>query len=376
MIRRMIENAIREKLFGGKVIIISGPRQVGKTTLLKKIQEEAGIKSLWLNCDEPDIRSFLEEATSTELKKFTGDHKMIFIDEAQRVKNIGITLKLFVDNFPDIQVIATGSSALELANTINEPLTGRKWEFQLYPFSTGELVLHTSETEESRLLEQRLIYGLYPEIVNHPSRAAETIAVLADSYLYKDLLSLAAVRKPALLDRILTALALQLGQEVSFNELGQITGADSKTVEQYIQLLEKSYILFQLPAFSRNLRNEIKKGRKIYFCDNGIRNAIIKNFNPLALRQDTGALWENWLVSERKKFNAYSGKTVNSYFWRTHAQQEIDYVEEGGGRIAAIEFKWNEQHKAKLPEAFSKAYPDTQFTTINRKNYMPFLTEG
>lgn len=376
MIPRIIESSIRERLFKGKAIIISGPRQVGKTTLLKQLNEVGPEPALWLNCDEPDIRLLLEDATSTALKSLIGVHKLVFIDEAQRVKNIGITLKLLVDQLPGVQVVATGSSALELANNLNEPLTGRKWEYQLYPFSTLELVQHQSLLEEKRLLEQRLIYGCYPEIINHPSTAAASLQELADNYLYKDLLSLGIVRKPALLEKIVVALALQIGNEVSFTELGQLTGVDPKTVEQYIQLLEKSYILFQLPAFSRNLRNEIKKGRKIYFYDNGIRNAIIKNFNPTELRQDIGALWENFLVSERRKYLSYKRKAVNPYFWRTHAQQEIDYIEEAGGLLQAIEFKWNENTKARLPESFANAYPGSKFSIINRENYMEFLTEG
>lgn len=376
MIPRIIESSIRERLFKGKAIIISGPRQVGKTTLLKQLNNVDPEHVLWLNCDEPDIRLLLEDATSTALISLIGAHKLVFIDEAQRVKNIGITLKLLVDQLPGVQVVATGSSALELANNLNEPLTGRKWEYQLYPFSTLELVKHQSLLEEKRLLEQRLIYGFYPDIINPPATAAASLQELADNYLYKDLLSLGIVRKPALLEKIVVALALQIGNEVSFTELGQLTGVDPKTVEQYIQLLEKSYILFQLPAFSRNLRNEIKKGRKIYFYDNGIRNAIIKNFNPTELRQDIGALWENFLVSERRKYLAYKRKPVNPYFWRTHAQQEIDYIEEAGGLLQAIEFKWNENTKARLPESFANAYPGSKFSIVNRENYMEFLTEG
>lgn len=376
MIQRMIQSSIQLDLFKGKAIIISGPRQVGKTTLLKELDRLNPGKSLWLNCDEPDIRLLLEEVTSTALKSLIGDHKIVFIDEAQRVKNIGLTLKILVDNLPDLQVIATGSSALELANHINEPLTGRKWEYQLYPLSTMEMVHHSSLLEEGRLLQQRLIYGFYPDIINHPSRAADSLQELADNYLYKDLLSLESIRKPVLLERIVTALALQIGNEVSFTELARLTGADPKTVEQYVQLLEKSYILFQLPAFSRNLRNEIKKGRKIYFYDNGIRNAIIKNFNPLELRQDTGALWENFLVSERQKFNVYTRRAVNCYFWRTHAQQEIDYIEESGGRLNAIEFKWNEKANVKFPDSFAQAYPGSAFASVNRENYFEFLVNS
>jgi uncharacterized protein len=375
MIPRIIEPSIQNDLFKGKAIIITGPRQVGKTTLLTQLKAVNNIKALWLNCDEPDVRLLLEGVTSTRLKEIIGDNQLVFIDEAQRVKNIGLTLKLLVDNLSDVQLIATGSSALELANEINEPLTGRKWEYRLFPISTMEMIAHTSKLEEGRLLEQRLIFGFYPDIINYPAQAQVALLELSNNYLYKDLLSLEAIRKPALLEKIVTALALQIGNEVSFSELAQLIGADYKTIEHYIGLLEKCYIIFQLGAFSRNLRNEIKKGRKIYFYDNGIRNAIIKNFNPIGLRQDTGALWENYLMSERRKYNTYTKQFVNSYFWRTHAQQEIDYIEESGGTINATEFKWNEKAKVKRPDAFAKAYPQAIFSSINKTNYMDFLSK-
>jgi predicted AAA+ superfamily ATPase len=373
MIPRFVHKGIEKELFKGKLIIVAGSRQVGKTTLLAHLKKAHDKEVLWLNCDEPDIRLLLQDASSTQLKELTGEHKLVFIDEAQRVKNIGITLKLWVDNLREVQVIATGSSALELANEINEPLTGRKREYQLFPIATMEMVQHTSKMDENRLLEQRLIYGFYPDIINFPDKAQINLMELADNYLYKDLLSLESVRKPALLEKIIRALALQVGNEVSFNELSQLVGADHKTIEHYVQLLEKCFVVFQLPAFSRNLRNEIKKGRKIYFYDNGIRNAVIKNFNPLSLRQDTGALWENYLMSERKKSNAYHQRFVNAYFWRTHAQQEIDYIEESGGVITAIEFKWNAAAKVKFPDAFNKAYPNSIFKTISKENYMEFV---
>jgi predicted AAA+ superfamily ATPase len=373
MIPRFVHNSIEKELFKGKMIIVTGSRQVGKTTLLENLRKTHNQKVLWLNCDEPDIRLLLQDATSTQLKELTGEHKLVFIDEAQRVKNIGLTLKLWVDNLKHVQVIATGSSALELANELNEPLTGRKREYQLFPISTMEMVQHTSHMEENRLLEQRLIYGFYPDIINFPDKAQINLMELADNYLYKDLLSLESVRKPALLEKIIRALALQIGNEVSFSELAQLVGADHKTIEHYVQLLEKCFVVFQLPAFSRNLRNEIKKGRKIYFFDNGIRNAVIKNFNPLTLRQDIGALWENYLMSERKKANAYQQRFVNAYFWRTHAQQEIDYIEESGGVITAMEFKWNAGAKVKFSDAFNKAYPHSIYTTITKENYMEFV---
>jgi predicted AAA+ superfamily ATPase len=335
--------------------------------------KESENKVLYLNCDEPDIRSMLENASSTSLKALIGNNRLILIDEAQRVKNIGLTLKLLVDNFKEIQIIATGSSALELANEINEPLTGRKREYHLYPFSTAEMVANSSVMQEMRLLEQRMIYGFYPDIVNSPGEAQANLLDLGNNYLYKDVLSLQDVRKPALLQRLLTALALQIGQEISYTEIGQTIGADNKTVDRYVELLEKCFVVFQLGGFSRNLRNEIKKGKKIYFYDNGIRNAIIKNFSPLSLRQDTGALWENFLVSERKKANHYANHYVNSYFWRTHQQQEIDMIEETGGKLYAWEFKWNEKTKVKIPASFLEAYRGSITGNVNRQNYMEFL---
>jgi len=373
LIERAIYQQIINNLFKGKAIIITGPRQVGKTTLLQAIMKESESKVLYLNCDEPDIRPKLENASSTSLKALIGDNALILIDEAQRVKNIGLTLKLLVDNFKGIQIIATGSSALELANEINEPLTGRKREYHLYPFSTAEMVANSSIIHETRLLEQRMIYGFYPDIVNSPAEAQANLLDLGNNYLYKDVLSLQDVRKPALLERLLVALALQIGNEISYTEIGQTIGTDNKTIDRYVELLEKCFVVFQLGGFSRNLRNEIKKGKKIYFYDNGIRNAIIKNFSPLSLRQDIGALWENFLVSERKKVNHYANHYVNSYFWRTHQQQEIDMIEETGGKLYAWEFKWNEKAKVKIPASFLEAYPGSITGTVNRQNYMEFL---
>ncbi len=373
MIRRIIQKTISEQLFKGKAIILIGPRQVGKTTLLQSIKSEIGFDALWLNCDEPDVRSLLDNITSTQLQSLIGNHKLVFIDEAQRAKNIGITLKLLVDNLPSVQVIATGSSAFELANEVNEPLTGRKWEYQLYPISTSEMVTDTSRLEEKRLLTNRLIYGFYPDIINYPERSEQALMGLANNYLYKDLLSLEAIRKPALLEKLLLALALQVGNEVSYSEIGQTIGSEQRTVEHYIQLLEKCFVVFTIPAFSRNIRNEIKKGKKVYFIDNGIRNAIIKNFNPLAMRNDVGALWENFIMSERQKHNAYSKQYVNTFFWRTHAQQEIDLIEEQGGKLRAVEFKWNSKRKASMPENFTKAYPNATFEVVSQDNYLDFL---
>ena len=374
MIPRIITSQITSDLNKGKAIIILGPRRVGKTTLIKSIESHSGTPSLFLNCDEPDIRPLLENVTSSQLKFLIGNNKLVLIDEAQRIKNIGITLKLLVDNFKDIQVIASGSSALELANEINEPLTGRKKEYHLFPISTGEMVNNSSVLEEKRMLEQRLIYGFYPDIINNPDDATESLLELSSNYLYKDILSLESIRKPALLENLLIALALQIGNEVSYNELGQLLNSDPKTVENYINLLEKCFVIFQLSSFSRNLRNEIKKGKKIYFYDNGIRNAIIKNFNPIQLRQDIGALWENFLMAERVKSDYYKKRLVNRYFWRTRQQHEIDLVEETGGKLLAWEFKWNEKSKSKVSPSFLLTYPEASGHIINKENYLNFLT--
>jgi len=315
----------------------------------------------------------LENVSSTELKNLIGNKRIILIDEAQRVENIGITLKLITDNISNIQLVVTGSSAFDLRNRLNEPLTGRKFEYNLYPFSTAELIGATSYLEEMRLLEQRMIYGMYPDVVNNPSDAQKILFELNNSYLYKDVLMYKDIRNPDLLAKILTALSLQLGSEVSYNELGNTIGAKSETIERYIELLEKAFIIFRQKSLSRNLRNELKKSRKIYFYDNGVRNALIQNFKSLELRTDTGALWENFMVCERKKYLEYNEIYTNTYFWRTHAQQEIDYIEERNGVLYAFEFKWNEKKKAKIPNSFAEAYPYHEFQCIDKANYLNFI---
>ncbi|MCK5077940.1 MAG: ATP-binding protein, partial [Calditrichia bacterium] len=330
-------------------------------------------KILWMNGDESDIRQLLSQPNSTQLKAIIGSSKFVIIDEAQRVENIGITLKLIVDNFPEIQVLVSGSSSFELTEKIYEPLTGRKYEYYLYPVSYGEMVEHTSQIEESRLLNHRLVYGYYPEVITHNGEEREILSLLTTSYLYKDLLAWEQIKKPVVLEKILQALAFQVGNEVSYNEIGQLVGADNQTVERYIDLLEKAFIIFRLQALSRNLRNEIKKSRKIYFFDNGVRNAIIKNFNNVNMRQDIGALWENFLISERAKANHYTGKHVNKWFWRTHTQQEIDYIEEYGGKLYAYEFKWNPNKRVKFPKSFLNAYAEHETMVVSRANYSDFI---
>ena len=374
MIERTITSSILSDFHSGKVIIITGSRQVGKTTLTREIAKRSDLKYKWFNADEPDIRTWLTEPTSTQLKQLFGDASLVIIDEAQRIKNIGITLKLAVENIPDVQIIATGSSALGLAGDINEPLTGRKWEYSLYPFSFKELSLSFDLTEERRLIENRMIYGLYPEIVNNPGQEIELLNSLVNSYLFKDVLTMENVRKPMLVEKVLQALAFQVGSEVSFNELGRIVGADNQTIERYIDLLQKVYVVYSLSSFSKNLRNELKKSRKIYFWDNGIRNSLIKNFNPLSLRNDTGPLWENYLITERLKHLHYSKKYANCYFWRTSQQQGIDYIEIRDGLVHAYEFKWSDTDRLRIPKTFLSAYPGTTLKVITRNNFVEFLT--
>ena len=373
MIEREIEKQIENRLFKGKAILVFGPRQVGKTTSIHSILEKNNQKCLFLNGDEADVRETLENTTSTNLSLLFGEHKIVFIDEAQRINGIGITLKLITDVLKDVQVIATGSSAFDLANETQEPLTGRKYEFQMLPISFQEMVTNNGLLEEKRLLEQRMIYGYYPEIVVKPNDAAENLKLLSNSYLYKDLLNLEQIKKPALLGKILKSLALQVGSEVSYNEISQLVNGDFHTVEKYIDLLEKAFVIFTLPAYSRNVRNEIKKGRKIYFYDNGVRNAIINNFNPLSSRSDTGALWENFLISERMKYLNSNKLEAWKYFWRTTAQQEIDYLEELDGKMTAYEFKWNPNKTAKFPKTFTNAYPEAEVKLITPKNFEEFV---
>jgi len=374
MIVRSIENQIKDRLFKGKAILVFGPRQVGKTTLIKKIVSEIDATFRWFNGDEPDMRLALTNTTSTQFKALIGDAQIVVIDEAQRIENIGLTLKLAVDNFPNIQVIATGSSAFELANKINEPLTGRKFEFHLYPFSFEELCNNQGLIEEKRMLERRLIYGSYPEVINNIGNEKEGLILLTDSYLYKDLLMYEGLKKSSLLHKLLVALALQMGSEVSYQNLGQVLGIDKNTVEKYIDLLEQVFVVFRVNAFSRNLRNELKKTKKVFFYDNGVRNAIIGNFLPIANRTDIGALWENYLIAERVKYFKYQQLYGGQYFWRTAQQQEIDYLEERDGQIDTYEFKWGEKKNPKLPKSFQDAYPDSTFKVINPSNYNEFLT--
>ena len=372
MIERTLYKTIENKLFDGKVIVLVGARQVGKTTLLKQLfRQKEGV--LWLNGDELQVQNLFSNASADRLLSEFGDNKIVILDEAQRIENIGLRLKLIADSDSDIQVIATGSSAFELANKVNEPLTGRKWEYQLFPLSFGEMVAHHGKLKEMRMLPRRLVYGYYPEVVMNDGNEVEILKLLTDAYLYKDILSWESIKHPDKLQTLLRALAYQVGSQVSYNELSQMSSMDSKTVERYITLLEQCYIIFRLPSFSRNLRHELKASRKIYFYDNGIRNALIADYRAPEVRQDIGALWENFVIAERMKSNEYYHRWVNRYFWRTKQQQEIDYLEESGGKLHAYEMKWNPRAKASITKTFTEAYPNSEFQVITTDNIADFL---
>ncbi len=374
MIRRQLQDVIEARMFAGKAIIVIGARQVGKSTLFNMVLEGRKESALQLNCDEPEVQEMLSAMNTQELKLLIGQNKILVIDEAQRVENIGMTLKRIADNFPDVQLLVTGSSSFELQNKLNEPLTGRKFEYHLFPLSTGELLNAQGLLSVKQTLESRLIFGSYPDIFNHQDDAKDLLYNLSNSYLYKDLLNLESVRRPALLGKLLTALALQVTSEVSYNELAQTVGTDNKTVEKYVDLLEKCYIIFKLNGFSRNLRMELKRAKKFYFYDNGIRNAILQNFAPLALRQDVGALWENFFISERIKANQYCGRYVNSYFWRTNQQQEIDYIEECDGQFSLFEMKWNPKRaNTQFPNTFLTAYDVKEKAIVTPENWLEWV---
>ena len=370
MFARTIENIIKEKINSGKAIIVVGARQVGKTTLLNKILKDKDY--LFLDADDPSTRSLLQSPTTEQIRTFIGKYKYVFLDEAQRIPGIGLTLKIITDQFKEVQLFVSGSSSFDLGNELNEPLTGRKWEYELLPISWEEYENKIGFTKSEQQIENRLLYGLYPEVINNQGKERETLKNLVNSYLYRDILAFSDIRKPEVLEKLLQALALQMGSEVNYNELSQLIGINKITVQKYCDILEKGYIVFRLNSFSRNLRNEIKQNRKIYFYDNGIRNMIIGNFNQLDLRLDKGALWENFLVSERLKQNIYKDTFTKMCFWRTKQQQEVDLVEENNGKITGFEFKWINKKKTKFPQNFIETYK-ADGRVIDRNNFREFV---
>lgn len=373
MIHRELEEQITSLLGSGKAIIIMGARQVGKSTLLDTIFRHR-TDVLWMTGDDLDIQELFSQMTSSRIKALLGNSKILIIDEAQRIPDIGLRLKLITDQIKDVQVVATGSSSFELASKVNESLAGRKREFRMFPVSFSEMVSHTNLLEELRLIPHRMIYGYYPEVVSNPGSEVAILKELSDSFLYKDILSFENINKPDKIVRLLKAFAFQIGSQVSYNEVGQMVGLDSKTVERYVDILEKSYIIFRLGSFSRNLRNELKASRKIYFWDLGIRNLLIGNLAQVENRTDVGALWENFVISERLKHNFYHSSIAQSFFWRTQQQREIDYLEEENCQLCAYEFKWNDKKSSvRVPQSFAKAYPEASFQVITPKNIDGFL---
>lgn len=371
-IERLLEKQIEKRWKDEKILLITGPRQVGKTTLLHKICRSKG-EYLFLNGDDASTRETLSDLSRKKWEHIIGKYKTVFIDEAQRIDSIGLGTKIIYDQIKGVKVLLSGSSAIDLNAKMVEPLTGRKWEFSLFPVSWKEYVDHTHFVEARSDLENRMIYGMYPEVISNVHDQKDLLHGLANSYLFKDLFGYQGIRNPEVLTKLLAALALQMGNEVSYNELSRLLQLDRATVEKYIGLLEKTFVVFRLPALNTNKRNELKNTRKIYFYDNGIRNAILKNFNPLSLRNDVGALWENFLISERMKFNYYSKMDYNGYFWRNYHQQEVDYVEERQGNFLAFEFKWNPKKKVKLPSTFSKSYGKANFQFVHRDNFEEFI---
>ena len=371
MIPRLIQAQLEAGLFHGKTLVLYGPRQVGKTTLANARLARYPDKSAYVSCDLSEVQRLLSAANLEALRRFVGGNRLMVLDEAQRVEGIGLALKILHENFPDTQFLVTGSSSFELGHAVKEPLTGRKREFLLYPVSLTELAGVHNHVALREMIPSLLRFGAYPEALTGSDPAA-TIQGIAEDYLFRDILELENIKAASLVRSLLEALALQLGNEVSIHELAQLAGCNRTTVERYLELLERSFIIVRVRALSRNPRKEIAKSRKIYFFDLGIRNALIKNFNELHLRNDVGALWENFCVIERMKHNRYTGRMVNSWFWRTYDQKEIDFVEESGGQFHGFEFKWGGGRKIRSANAFKSLYPESSLTLIDRDTIWSF----
>jgi predicted AAA+ superfamily ATPase len=373
MIKRLLYDTLVQRMDNKKAIVVMGPRQVGKTTLIKQIANAADPNYLYVNGDDPAMQLLWSKPTQQLLTQLIAGQKLIVIDEAQRFTNIGITAKMIVEAGLDVQLFLSGSFALEMADTINEPLTGRKWEYNLLPFSWQELCNEYGLAKMLPRLPQLLVTGCYPDVIMQPTDAREILSNLAGSYLYKDILEISSIRKPNLIIKLLQALAWQVGHEVSMNELSNTLGADKNTIAHYIDLLEKSFVIFRLNPLARNLRNEISTSRKIYFYDNGILNTLINNYAPIEARNDIGSLWENFMISERFKALKYGTFYGATFFWRNKAKAEIDYVEETDGQFYAYDFKWNPKAKSKFPEAFINGYNPTIKRVIHRENFWEWL---
>lgn len=372
MIKRQLQEKVENRLFDGKALVIIGARQVGKTTLVKRILETRKTEVQFFDGDDPTVRRLLDESNTEQIRQLIGEADIVFIDEAQRIPNIGLTSKIITDQFKDKQLILSGSSAFDLNSSIQEPLTGRKWSFNLFPVSWKEWQDHVGYLKSEQDLENRLIYGFYPDVLNHSVQPDEVLDELVESYLYKDILNYAGIRKPDAIQKLVRAISYQAGQEVVYKEVGDLIGLDPKTVSHYLDILEKGFVIFRLPAFSKNLRNEIKKSQKIYFYDNGVRNAVIQNYTPFVNRTDKGALWENFLISERLKQLRYAKRNTRMHFWRTKQQQEVDYVEVSGSDITGYEFKWNPKRDIRFSKTFTKNYSQNVYG-IHRDNFRDFV---
>lgn len=375
MIKRTLEKEIIKRLTKTKKsVILYGPRQVGKTTLAKTIIEKIGLKTLFINADDKIYNDVLSSQDIKQIDRLISGYQLIFIDEAQKIENIGINMKLIIDSHPEIRILATGSSSFDLSNKIAEPLTGRVWTYTLFPVSCEELIDESSEFEYNRDLEKNILYGSYPELFMYKNTKDQIayLKQLTNSYLYKDILEYADIKHADKINKLLKLIALQIGSEVSLSELSISLGISRETVSRYLDLLEKSFVIYTLRGFSRNLRKEVTKMNKIYFIDLGVRNSIIENFNSLEFRNDAGALWENFLIIERMKKNHYDQNFVSPYFWRLHTGAEIDYLEDGGGKLMGYEFKFG-KNISKSKESWLKTYPKAKFKLINQKNYLDFI---
>ena len=371
MVARIIQSQVVEKLFKKKAILLFGARQVGKTSLIREIVSE--IPHIWLAGDEPDVQQLLENATSVRINQLVGANKILVIDEAQMIDNIGLLIKRIVDYSNQIQVIATGSSAFELADKTKESLIGRKFEFQLFPIAVSELMQQTDFLTQQRLLPHYLVYGLYPEVLNEFGNEIQVLKDLSESFLFKDVLNFDGIKKSSFIYKLTQMLAFRIGSEINFNSLANDLGINKLTVEKYITILEQNFIIFTLNSYNNNLDNELKKGKKIYFWDVGIRNALIKNFTPIELRNDVGALWENFVIVELLKQNRYKNQHAEYYFWRTTQQQEIDLIKVQNEKIEAIEIKYNPKQKAKFSKTFINNYQPAATTVINTENFLDFI---
>jgi len=375
LIERILTNKVLKAIEPGKVAVVYGPRQVGKTTLLSELSKKLNEPHLKINGDQLKYREVLSSEDNQKLRGFIGNNKILIIDEAQRVPNIGLNLKIIVDNFSEVKLLVTGSASLDLAGKVSEPLTGRKKTFMLYPVSYQEIEKWQGSFEARQQLERWLIFGAYPEALTIESRRQreDYLAELVSSYLYKDMLDFGDIKKSDKIVDLLRLLAFQIGQEVAISELASNLALDRVTVEKYLDLLEKSFVIYKIGGFSRNLRKEIAKTDRYYFYDNGVRNALIENFNDIKLRGDKGQLWENFLLVERLKLNQNLGRRANYYFWRTYDQKEIDLIEEREGKIYGFEFKWQGKIRPIVEKEFTQAYKGAEVETVNQDNFTDFL---